>query len=99
MITNLVILAFIVGLLSGAVIAGARSWASSLGLNMNWWKWLLAALWYLLLLFVIFAAFTLMGEGESGAGWKVLGISLVFLVILGAGLAKILLGNRNHDQD
>ena len=90
MITNLVIFAFIVGLLSGAVVVGAISWAKSMGLLMNWWKWLLSALWYLLLLFLLFAAFTFIGEGEPAAGWKTLGISVVIVVILGAGLVRIL---------
>ncbi len=92
MITNLVIFAFIVGLLSGAVVMGAFAWAKSLGLSMNWWKWLLSALWYGLLLFFLFAAFTFMGEGEVAAGWKVLGFSGVLLVILGVGLSRIVRG-------
>ncbi len=96
MITNLVVLAFIVGLLTGAVVVGAASWAKALGLRMRWWKWLLFALWYFLLLFLLFVAFTFMGEGEVAAGWKTIGISLVILVILGAGLARILLAGRKH---
>jgi len=92
MISNLVVFAFIVGLLSGAVVVGAIAWAKSLGLNMNWWKWLLAALWYGLLLFTLFAAFTFMGEGEVAAGWKVLGFSAVLMVILAVGLGRILKG-------
>ena len=99
MITNLVIFAFLVGLLSGAVIVGAITWTSSLGLKMTWWKWVLSALWYLLLLFVVFASFTFMGEGESGAGWKILGISAVVLIVLGAGLARILMGTREQESD
>jgi hypothetical protein len=90
MITNLVIFAFIVGLLTGAVVVGAITWAKDLGLRMTWWKWLLAAIWYVLFLFLFFAAFTFMGEGEPIAGWRTLGISTVILVILGAGLVRIL---------
>ncbi len=90
MITNLVIFAFIVGLLTGAVVVGAVTWAKELGLKMTWWKWLLSALWYLMMLFLLFAAFTFIGEGEPAAGWKILGISVVLLVILGAGLARVL---------
>ena len=96
MITNLVVLAFIVGLLTGAVVVGAASWAKALGLRMRWWKWLLSALWYLLLLFLLFAAFTFMGEGESLAGWKTLAVSGVIMVILGTGLFRILLVGRSN---
>jgi hypothetical protein len=92
MITNFVIFTFIVGLLTGAVVVGAITWAKSLGLNMNWWKWLLSALWYSLLLFVFFAAFTFIGEGEALAGWKVLGFAMVIVVILGVGLVRVLRG-------
>ena len=99
MITNLVILAFFIGLLSGAVVAGSRSWARALGLKMNWWLWLLCALWYILLLFLIFAAFTLMGEGEVSAALKILGISGVVLVVLGAVLARILLAHRKQPEN
>ena len=96
MITNLVVFAFVVGLLTGAVVVGATSWAKSLGLRMSWWRWLLSALWYILLLFLLFAGFTFMGEGEVAAGWRTIGISVVLMVILGAGLARILLASRSH---
>ena len=98
MITNLVIFAFIVGLLTGAVVVGAITWAKALRLRMAWWKWLLSALWYLLLLFLLFAAFTFMGEGEVAAGWKTIGISVVIMVILGAALARILMAGRTHPE-
>ncbi len=95
MITNLVIFAFITGLLSGGVIVGAIAWSKAL-LKLNWWKCLLAGLWYLLLLVLVFAAFTLIGEGESVAGWKTLGIATVVMVILGTGLFRILLTGREN---
>jgi len=95
MITSLVIFAFITGLLSGGVVVGAITWFRELGLRMNWWKWLLAALWYLLLLLLVFAAFTLIGEGEPVAGWKTLGISTVVMVILGTGLFRLIVAGRN----
>ena len=98
MITNLVVFAFIVGLFTGAVVVGAITWAKALGLKMNWWKWLLSALWYLLLLFLLFAAFTFMGEGELSAGWKTIGISVLVMVILGAGLVRILLSGRKAPE-
>jgi len=98
MITNLVIFSFFIGLLSGAVLVGANSWVKSLGLRMPWWKWLLSTLWYIMLLFLIFAAFTFMGEGEVLAGWKTLGISAVLMVVLGAGLVRILLAGRSCQE-
>ncbi|MDX1286313.1 MAG: hypothetical protein R3182_14940 [Draconibacterium sp.] len=90
MITNFVIFAFIIGLLNGAVVVGAIAWAKSLGLNMNWWKWLLSAFWYIMLLFSVLAAFTFIGEGETKAGWRILGISAILLVIFGFGLIRLI---------
>lgn len=95
MITNLVIFTFITGLVSGAVIVGAITWTKELGLKMNWWKWLLVAIWYLLLLLLVFAAFTFIGEGEHAAGWKALGIAVVVMFILGTGLYRILVADRD----
>jgi len=94
MITKLVIFAFFIGLLTVPVILGAIAWSRDLALKMNWWKWLLSAAWYLLLLFFIMAAFTFMGEGEQGAGWRTLLFELVIMIILGAGLVRLLFSGR-----
>lgn len=94
MISKLVIFAFITGTLSGAVIVGAFTWFKDLGLKMNWWKYVLLAIWYVLLLLLVFAAFTFMGEGEPAAGWKTLGIVTVLMLILGTGLFRILAAGR-----
>jgi len=90
MITNLVIFAFIIGFLSGAVIIAAIFWAKDLGLHMNWWKWLLSAFWYFMLLLLLFAAFTFIGEGEPAAGWRATGISVFVMMVLGLGLIRLL---------
>jgi hypothetical protein len=95
MINGLVILSFIVGILTLPVIWGAIAWSKDLDLQMNWWKWLLAALWYTLLVFFVFMDFTLMGEGEVGTGWKLLAFEGVIMIILGVGLVKLLLSGRN----
>jgi len=94
MISNTVIFSFIVGALSGLVIMGAIIWAEDLGLKMTWWKWLLAALWYILLLFFVFLDFTFIGEGEAGAGLKLLLVQGITMVILGAGLVRLLFVGR-----
>ncbi len=95
MITNLVILAFIIGLLTVLVIIGAVVWFEDLKLKMNWWKWTLSALWYILLLFFILASFTFMGEGEVAAGWKSLAAEAIIMIVLGVALLRILLAGRD----
>lgn len=94
MITGTVIFSFIVGLTSGLVIAGAIAWAKDLGSKMTWWKWLLSALWYGLLNFSVLLAFTMMGEGKTAAGLKILLFLGVITFILGAGLARLLWAGR-----
>lgn len=94
MITSTVIFAFVIGLLSVFVVWGAIAWARSLGLKMTWWKWLLAALWYLLLQFFIFLDFTMIGEGEAGAGLKMLVFQAVILIILAVGIGRLIWAGR-----
>ena len=74
----------IMGLMYALTIAGAPVWAEDLGLQMTWWKWILAALWYALLSFSFAGGFTFMGEEEPGAWWKFLGFHLTITVIFGA---------------
>ena len=94
MISKLVIFSFIVGAMSGLVIAAAIAWAKDLGLKMTWWKWSLAALWYLLLNFFIFLDFTFIGEGEGSAGLKLLMFQGVVMIILGVGLVRLVWAGR-----
>ena len=94
MINGFVILAFIVGVLTVPVIWTAIACSKDMNLQMNWWKWLLATLWYTLLIFFVFMDFTLMGEGEVGAGWKLLAFEGVIMIILGVGLARLLIKGR-----
>jgi len=94
MITNTVLFAFIIGALLGLVIAAALAWAKDLGLVMNWWKWGLTALWYLLLNFCIFLDFTMIGEGETGAGLRMLLFQGLIMIVLGAGLVRLLMTGR-----
>jgi len=94
MISNTVIMFFIVGALTGLVVAGAIVWARDLRLKMKWWKWMLAALWYVLLNFFVLLDFTMIGEGEAAAGWKMLFFQLLFMIILGVGLGRVLLAGR-----
>jgi len=90
MITNTVLFSFVFGAVTGLVVAGAIAWAKDLGLKMTWWKWLIAALWYVLLNFFVFLDFTMIGEGEKGAGWKMLFFQGVIMIILGVGLVRLL---------
>ena len=80
----------VMGLLYALMIAGAPVWAEDIGIPMNWWKWLLAAIWYCLLSVGIAAGFTLMGEKEPRAGYIIAVLSVVIMIILGLGLWLLL---------
>ncbi len=79
-----------VGAVSVLVVLGANEWFKDAGIVMTWWKWLIAAIWYILTLMALAAPFTLMGEGESAAGWKLLLFSLPILIILAFVVLRIL---------
>ena len=73
----------VMGLIYALLIAAAPVLAQDLGLQMSWWKWVLAALWYVFVSYSFAAAFTLLGEKEPGAWYKFLGSHLAIAVILG----------------
>ena len=74
----------IMGLIYTLTALGAPIWAEDLGLQMSWWKWILAALWYILINFSFAGSLTLMGEKEPGAWYKFLGFHLIITIIFGA---------------
>ena len=84
MIDTTMVLAFIIGVVTIPIVLGAVAWERTFNLKMTWWKWLLAALWYILLSFTFAGSFTLLGEKEPGAWAKFLGFHLIITVIFGA---------------
>ncbi|HKL38145.1 MAG TPA: hypothetical protein VJ876_04565 [Bacteroidales bacterium] len=84
----------IMGMLYALVIVSARYWARDLGLNMNWWKWLLTGLWFVMLSLFVAGGMTLIGENEIQGGIYFLGFFLVLMLILGVGLWRLLTFNR-----
>lgn len=73
----------VMGLIYALIIAGAPIWAEDLGLAMTWWKWVLVAIWYILLSFTFAGAFTLLGEKEPAAWYKFLCFHLCITILLG----------------
>ena len=80
----------IMGALSVLVGVSATLWAKDLGLKMNGFKWVLVALWYLLLLVTVASPFTLIGENEAVAGYRIIPFLLVPTVVLGVALWRFL---------
>lgn len=79
-----------VGAVSVLVVLGAKEWFRDADITMSWWKWLIGVVWYIILMMSLAAPFTLMGEGESGAGWKMLLFTTPVLVITGFAVYRIL---------
>jgi hypothetical protein len=84
----------IMGMLYALIIYSARYWAKDLGLKMNWWKWLLSGLWFILLTLSLAGGMTLIGENEVRGGLYFLGFFLIISLILGVVLWRILSVNR-----
>ena len=82
---------FVMGILFVLVAWAFKAFADDRGWRLNWWKGLLAILWYGILSLSLFAWGTLVGEGEPGAGFKLLLIGLFVSIVFGAGLLRLLM--------
>lgn len=85
---------FVMGILMTVAFLGARAWFQDKHIAMPWWKWLLVALWALLLAFTLGWVGTSIGENEvkaAGVGGAIFG---VLTIILGVGLWRVLLLKR-----
>jgi len=88
----------IMGALSVLVGISATIWAKDLGLKMNWFKWVLVVLWYLLVWLTVASPLTLIGENEAGAGYRIIPFLLVPTVILGVALWRYLKFEPKKDK-
>ena len=88
-----------VGAVSVLVVLGAKEWFKDADITMTWWKWLIGVVWYIILMMGLAAPFTLMGEGEAGAGWKMLLFTIPVLVITGFAVYRILkIGTEKKEE-
>ena len=62
--------------------------------KMSWWKWILAVLWFILIIFTAAMVGTFIGEGEPQAVLPGGGFFLVIIAISGAVLFKLLFPKR-----
>jgi hypothetical protein len=80
----------IMGLIYALIIAGAPIWMQDMGVQMSWWKWILAAVWYVLLSFSFAGSFTLLGEKEPAAWYRFLFFNLIITIIVGVIFALLI---------
>ncbi len=84
---------YLMGIIFILVALGFKAYADEKGWILNWWKSLLAFLWYGLFSLSLLSWGTLIGENESTAGWKLGVLGLFITLILGVGLWRLLSTN------
>jgi hypothetical protein len=84
---------FLMGMLAVVVGVGFRYFCEDRGWQLNWWKWLLAIIWYLIFSTSFYAWGTLMGEGEASAGFRIWIVGMFVSLIFGVALWRILTSN------
>ena len=85
------------GAISVVIAMGLMEWFKDLGVPMTWWKWVVLIAWYVAALAALAAPFTFMGEGETGAGGRLIVINIPVLAITGAVVVRVLLLGRNKE--
>ncbi len=80
---------FAMGMLAILVGVGFNIFAQDRGWKMNWWKWLLAIVWYSILSISLYASGTLIGENEQQAALWMGALGLFVSLILGVGLWRL----------
>lgn len=68
------------------LIISVRYWVKDLGIKMNWLKWIILSIWFILLNITIAGGLTLFGEDEIKSGSYFLGFFGIIIIILGVGL-------------
>ncbi|MBN2083593.1 MAG: hypothetical protein JW748_00100 [Anaerolineales bacterium] len=81
---------FLMGILSVVVVAAFRAFARDRGWRIAWWKGLFGIAAYFVFAMSFYAWGTLIGEGEGGAGFRILVLGIVISLALGAGFWKLI---------
>lgn len=81
---------FVMGMIAILVAMGFKAFAEDQGWALNWWKWLLAALWYFIFSLSWLTWGTLIGEMEGSAGFKMWLVGMGVSIVLGVGLWRLL---------
>jgi hypothetical protein len=80
---------FAMGMLAILIGVGFNVFAQDRGWVMNWWKWLLAIVWYAIFSISIYASGTLLGENEQQAALWMGGLGLFISLIFAVGLWRL----------
>jgi hypothetical protein len=80
---------FFMGMITILVGVGFKAFANDRGWVMNWWKWVLSIIWYVIFSVSVLSFSTLSGENEGSAGVKILLLGLFICIVLGVGLWRL----------
>jgi hypothetical protein len=78
------------GMLVVLIATGLKNFAEDRGWTLNWWKWVLVGVWYLILSFSFYGWGTLAGENFPAPGFKLFLVGFFVSLILGVGLWRLL---------
>ena len=81
---------FFMGMITVLVGVGFKAFIDDRGWVLNWWKWLLSIIWYVIFSLSVLSFGTLSGENEGSAGVKVLLLGLFLCIVSGVGLWRLL---------
>ncbi|MDT8402101.1 MAG: hypothetical protein RQ743_10430 [Bacteroidales bacterium] len=88
----------IMGGLYTVFIIGLAMWLKDMKVKMNWWKWSLVLLWFILLSIIVAGGFTLIGENELRAGLLFMAVPGAVIIVAGVALGRFLL-KTNEEKD
>ena len=86
------------GAVTVLVVFGAGAWFKDREISMNWWKWTILTLWYISAIAAIAAPFTVMGENEVAAGWRMFAFDIPVVIISGFIVYRILAIGRQKQK-
>jgi peptidoglycan/LPS O-acetylase OafA/YrhL len=88
----------IMGMLYTVFIMGLAALFRDINVKMNWWKWSLVLLWFILLSIIVAGGFTLIGEKEMRAGLLFMAVSGVVMIVVGLVLGRFLVRSGNEQK-
>lgn len=87
------------GVMYTLFIAGMALWFNDLRIRMNWWRWCLVIVWFILLSIVVAGGFTLIGENERRAGLLFMAFSGGVLIVAGIAIGRLLIRYKDEEKE
>lgn len=87
------------GVLYTVFILGMAAMFRDMNIKMNWWKWTLVLLWFILLSIILAGGFTLIGEKEMRAGLLFMAVPGAVMLVAAVVLGRFLLRSADEEKD